>query len=376
MPQSIEVLTMSGETLTPRILLSHDGQGSFKLSAGGESSYCPALLAKSEKDKMLLVVPVTEADGSIAAFATSLNFVADKLNPKHNQFSTKVCLPNPTDLSASDGNSCSFFALAKKALGDDAAKSLTHSSNIMIKNTLDDKLFGSRRGVAFVAGILPAGRHNAQPMQVSPTNTGCTDVAGHKVATLQFSVELQNPGASLSKGCRVARLAVAQEGGHLGQMGTDLTEFLQVLGLIATGAPMPEPATPVAGMKRPHVPPSTDHRSANRATARRLAGSQNSDHDADPDDKLCKRLLLNPNTNDAAARLAASNLSRKAAEKLAKDPSLPEDRINLVNDRLFGNSTETGGRHAPSNSSPDSAEVTQASAARPFAFSWFLGGRK
>ena len=306
---------MSGETLTPRILLSHDGQGSLELSAdSGESSYCPALLAKSEKDKMFLVMPVTEADGGIAAFATSLNFVADKpLNPKHKKFSTKVCLPNPTDLSASNGNSCSFFALTKKALGGDAAKSLTHSSNTLIQNTLDDTLFGSRRGVAFVAGILPAGRHNAQPMQVSPTNSGCTDVAGHKVATLQFSVELQNPGASLSKGCRVARLAVAQEGGQLGQMGTDLTEFLQVLGLSATAGapPMPEPATPVVGMKRPHVPRSTDHRGANRDTARRLA-SPNPDHDADSDhvmrtdgDNSPQPNVSNPTTGPVETHLPA-----------------------------------------------------------------------
>ena len=93
-------------------------------------------------------------------------------------------------------------------------------------------------------------------------------------------------------------------------------------------------------------------------------------------DGLYKQLLLNPNTHDATARRAASNLSRKAAVELTQDPSLPEDRINLVNDCLFGNITETGGRHAPSTSSPDSAEVTQASAARPSLFSWFLGGRK
>ena len=274
---------MSGETLTPLIVLTDDGKGSsFKsLSvAGGESSdkssYCPALLAKAQNNKLCLIAPVLEADGCVAAIATSLNSLAStKLNPGQNQFSKKVCLPNPEDLNASDVTSCSIFSLAKKALPPADAATLTVSSNVIIARTLDDKLFGSRRGVAFVAGIALPGTPAAKPMQTSPINTGFTLVAGHKVATLQFSVELENPKANVG---RVARLAVAQMDGQLGEMGTDLTEFLQVLGLSATGAPTPLPATPAIGTKRPRAPPSTTHQSANRATARRLLDS---DDDAD-----------------------------------------------------------------------------------------------
>jgi hypothetical protein len=216
LPQS-KGKTMSGETLTPRVMLSIDGQGSLALKmSGGESCYCPALLAKAENKHMLLVVPVEDADGGIAAFAASLEFLANKLGAK-GLFSRKVCLPSPEDPNASNSKSCSVFTLANKVLPE-AAK-LNSGQNKEIITTLNEKLFGSRRDVAFVAGILPSGNvgHYGKAMMTSETNEGVTDVVGHNVSTLQFRFNAARKPTG-KKFVRVDGLAIAQVGGDLGEV--------------------------------------------------------------------------------------------------------------------------------------------------------------